>query len=427
MLKVTHISLHQQGGGAAIASLRIHQALKNYGSNFGIDSHLRVRYGSGGDSSIHVGPPRGVNPLWLRLQPRLTSLYRRGFTSCYPITHSIAEPSTGLGRELRQSDSDLINLHWLGDQMLSIEEIGSLSHPIIWTLHDQWPFSGAEHYEYLNLQPPARYQQGYTANNRPEKEHGPDLCRRTWERKHRSWRRPFTIVCPSQWLANCVRSSSLMSNWPVHVIPLPIDTDVWRPIGKRHARAALGLPQNVPILAFGAMGGNQVHHKGGDLLLEALHLLCKDDIDEALSGLQLIVFGQNTPTSSLPLPIPVHYLGILQDPISMRLIYSAADLVVVPSRIEAFGQVALEAQSCGTAVASFAIGGLLDIVANRISGIHAEAFDTHSLAMAIRWSLAKPDRAMKLGEEGRRRALQRSSQDVVASQYAKLYHSISKT
>lgn len=422
-LRVSHISLQQQNGGAAIATLRIHRALCANAEAIGVESRLRARYGPGGDSSSDVGPPIGSSPLWLRMQPRLTALARRGFGPAYPITHSIAWPSTGLGQELRRSGSDLIHLHWLGDQMLSIEEIGALPQPLVWTLHDQWAFCGAEHYE-MNSQTLPRYSQGYLASNRPASEHGPDLCRSTWERKRRSWRQPFNIVCPSQWLASCVRSSVLMGDWPVSVIPHPIDTQLWRPIGRQHARAALGLPSEGRILAFGAMGGTQVPHKGGDLLLEALQHLSTGDNADAVSGMRLVVFGQEAPDPPLTLPVPQHYFGILQDPISMRLLYSAADVVVVPSRIEAFGQVALEAQACGTPVVSFATGGLIDIVVDRISGALVEPFDIHSLASAIRWVLAEPERSMRLGQEGRKRVLGMFDPAVIASKYANLYHSI---
>lgn len=425
-LRVSHISLQQQNGGAAIAALRIHHALRAHGERIGVNSRLRVRYGPGGDPSIEVGPSLGSNPLWLRMQPRLTTLARRGFAPAYPITHSIAWPSTGLGQELTRSGSDLIHLHWLGDQMLSIEEIGALPQPLVWTLHDQWAFCGAEHYEMHSHALP-RYSHGYLTSNRPAGEYGPDLCRRTWERKRRSWRRPFNIVCPSQWLASCVRRSVLMGDWPVSVIPHPIDTELWRPIGRQHARAALGLPCEGPILAFGAMGGTQVPHKGGDLLLQALHDLSGAGNKSGLADLRLIVFGQAEADSPLPLPVQTHYFGILHDPISMRLIYSAADIVVVPSRIEAFGQVALEAQACGTSVVAFAVGGLLDIVADRTTGALAAPFDSYSLASAISWILAEPERATQLGQEGRKRVLRMCDQEVVSSEYAKLYHSIITT
>jgi glycosyltransferase involved in cell wall biosynthesis len=75
-------------------------------------------------------------------------------------------------------------------------------------------------------------------------------------------------------------------------------------------------------------------------------------------------------------------------------------------------------------VAAFATGGLLDIVADRISGALAEPFDSRSLAEAIRWVVEDPDRAARLGEEGRQRVEKLSDPAIVASQYADLYQSI---
>ena len=56
----------------------------------------------------------------------------------------------------------------------------------------------------------------------------------------------------------------------------------------------------------------------------------------------------------------------------MATIYSAADIFLIPSRIESFGQTAAEAQSCGTPVIGFDIGGLRDIVTHNKNGFLIE-------------------------------------------------------
>ncbi len=424
LVRVCHVSLHEGGGGGAIAAQRIHQALVRKGGDAGVVSRLRVIFEQTADPTVLGGPAEGVNPFWQRLQPRFTAWAKRGFRSSNPITHSIAWPSTGFGRELNRSAADLLHLHWLGDQTLSIEEIGALRRPVVWTLHDQWAFCGAEHYQPPMENPPARFEQGYHRGNRPPGERGPDLCRSTWERKLRSWIRPITIACPSLWLADCVRRSALMADWPIHVIPHPIDTEFWKPIGRDHARAALDLPQEGAVVVFGAMGGTQVPHKGGDLLVEALQDLRANSDESGAPDLRLVVFGQAAPRHAVPLGFPTHYFDIVRDPISLRLLYNAADVVVVPSRLEAFGQVALEAQACGVAVAAFATGGLLDIVADRRSGALAEPFDPRSLAAAIRWVLEDPLRAEGLGAEGRRRVETLCAEAVVARHYAHVYRGL---
>jgi ferredoxin len=131
---------------------------------------------------------------------------------------------TGLGDELERSDADIVTLGWLGSGTISIEEIGRLSKPIVWNLSDMWAFSGAEH-----ISDTGRFIEGYRSDNRPAGESGWDRDRATWARKHRSWQRPQWVVTPSRWLADCVRSSALMHEWPTTVIPRPLDLAFWRP------------------------------------------------------------------------------------------------------------------------------------------------------------------------------------------------------
>lgn len=54
-----------------------------------------------------------------------------------------------------------------------------------------------------------RFAAGYSPARRPAHEARPDLNRLTWLRKRCARPRPFHIVCPSQWLADCVRRSSI--------------------------------------------------------------------------------------------------------------------------------------------------------------------------------------------------------------------------
>ena len=67
-------------------------------------------------------------------------------------------------------------MHWITAEMLSIKDIGNIKKPLIWTLHDMWAFSGAEHIAMDN-----RYIKGYKRNNRPDHESGFDLNKWTWK------------------------------------------------------------------------------------------------------------------------------------------------------------------------------------------------------------------------------------------------------
>jgi glycosyltransferase involved in cell wall biosynthesis len=298
--------------------------------------------------------------------------------------------------------------------MMSIADIGQLPQPVVWTLHDMWAFCGAEHYTNDH-----RWQEGYWQHNRPSYEGGFDLNRWTWDRKRKHWRKPFQIVTPSQWLADCVSKSALMGDWPVTVIPNPIDTDLWQPVDKGLARQCFHLPVDIPLLLFGAGGGTGNFRKGFDLLQLAL-----SHLQDHLPGLELVVFGQSAPKEPINLGFPVHYVGRLQDQYSLRLLYCAADAMVISSRQDNLPNTGLEAHACGTPVIAFHTGGLPDIVSHMKTGYLAQAFNTDDLANGIQWVLGDSERHAFLRDAARQRAIDKWSSQVVTDSYRKVYEYI---
>jgi glycosyltransferase involved in cell wall biosynthesis len=212
-----------------------------------------------------------------------------------------------------------------------------------------------------------------------------------------------------------------MGDWPITVIPSPIDLNVWAPCDQAQARALLGLPADRPLVLFGAMGGSDDSRKGADLLLAALQRLRIQVAGKPLEQLDLVVFGQSRPAQPPDLGFPIHYSGHLHDDLSLRLLYAAADVMVVPSRQEAFGQTASEAHACATPVVAFATGGLVDIIDHQITGALAQPFDPLSLAAAIRWVLEDPQRRRQLGAAARQRAESLWDPARVAGLYAEVY------
>jgi glycosyltransferase involved in cell wall biosynthesis len=429
-LNILHVNASDIGGGAARAAHRIHCSLVEHGPVHGLFSQMRVISQLSDDHTVISGPPAGQSPIWRLLQPRIVHQARRGFRTGNPTLHSIAWPATGLGTELQQrhhkGQGDLLHLHWLGDGTLSIEEIGRLPMPLVWTLHDQWAFCGAEHYTSppLSGEPASndeRFAAGYSPASRPAHEAGPDINRRTWLRKRRAWRNPMHIVCPSHWLADCTRRSALMRDWPITVLPYPIDLSMWAPCDQAQARALLGLPPERPLVLFGAMGGGADPRKGADLLLEALQRLLRQVAGTPLEQLELVVFGQSRPAQPPDLGFPIHYSRPLHDDLSLRLLYAAADVFVIPSRQDNLPNTGLEAHACGTPVVAFATGGLVDIVDPHTTGALAEPFDPLSLAAAIRWVLENPQRRRQLGMAARQRAERLWDPVRVAGLYAEIY------
>lgn len=408
-MRVFALNLSDSIGGAAKAAYRIHKAV----AMLGVDSTLVVNRKSMVDDSI-VGL-KSVFEVWIdKFRSGFGVLVSRTMRTPNADYHSAAIFPTSWSKKLARPEVDIIHLHWINGEMVSVADLGAIQKPLVWTLHDMWAFSGAEHYSRTS-----RWKDGYTQANRPRDESGFDLNRWTWNRKRRSWKKPIQIVTPSHWLADCVKKSVLMEGWPVEVIPNPIDVDQWKPIDKKIAREELGLPLGVPLILFGAIGGAADPRKGFDYLKAALQQLSK-----VRSDLELVVFGQESPDQAIDLGFPIHYLGHLSNEADMQMTYSAADLLVAPSIQEVFGQTASEAHACACPAVAFEGTGLADVIEHKKTGYLARLGDIEDLAAGISWVLESASKSNQLNAASRARAVEKFSYPVIARQYKNIYSKV---
>ena len=404
-MKIAIVNETDISGGAARATFRLHNALLENN----VDSHMYVNHKISDNSTI-TGADGVTEKIKIRLKLYLARYFSKYNSSSNPIHHSLACFNSKWPKLLNNSNCDLVHLNWINGEMMSVKDIGLIKKPLVWTLHDMWAFCGSEHISYDN-----RFQEGYTSLNNNSKIRGIDLDKWVWKRKKFFWKNPINIVTPSSHMAQCVKNSCLMKEWPVTVIPNAIDTEFWKPIDMRISRNILNLPNDCPLICFGAIGVNQ-YHKGFDILKSSLKLL-KNEIKD----LRLIVFGQSRPKNDIDLGFPIHYTGYLNDEISLRLIYSSVNVLVVPSRFESFGQTASEAQACGTPVVAFDFSGPKDIVCHKETGYLAKYCDDQDLAKGIKWTI---DNQKKLKKKSRENAIRKFSYKRVSSDHKKLYSKI---
>lgn len=406
-MRVVHVSWSDFTGGAARAAVRLHDALQAAG----VDSWMLVADKQGDDPRVVRHRPASrlhrVLRRWLR--PPLERAWTARLARGEPLLSMNLVP-TGILDAAWAMRPDVVNLHWTGFETASIEEIGRWQGPTVWTLHDMWAFSGASHYD--------RDEAGAVWQAGP----GPGTAwreRMTWARKARAWRSArFEFVTPSRWLAGCVARSALFRGRRAEVIPNPIDLDRFRPRGAAAARERLGLPPDRPLLGFGAVGGLQDPRKGADLLKAALR--------ELPAGLRqrrplLCVFGQARPAAPPDMPCEVHWLGRIDDEGLMPLIYSALDVMLVPSVMDNLPLTGIEAQACGCPVVTFDATGLPEVVEHRQTGYCASAGSAAALAQGIAWVLEDDARRAALGAAARGRAETLWSPATVTRAYRSLY------
>lgn len=405
-MKAFALNYFDISGGAARAAYRIHHALKNDG----VDSRMWVNVASSGDWTVQ-GPRGQRDRAVSMIRPSIGGLLNGLMTTDNRVLHSPAVLPSAWPKRINAADADLVHLHWVNREMMSIADIGQIRKPLVWTLHDMWAFCGAEHYT-----EDFRWREGYLRHNRPAYESGFDLNRWAWQRKRKAWQRPFHVVTPSRWLADCARQSVLMCEWPVTVVPNAIDTNTWQPVDKATARQLLDFPSDAQLLLFGAMDGGKDPRKGFDLLRQAtLHLRGQ------VANLHLVVLGELAPPEPENLGLTIHYMGHLHDDLTLRVLYSAVDAVLVPSRQDNLPNIGVESLACGTPVVAFDVCGLPDIVRHKQTGYLAKAFDTEDLAEGIQWVLKDSERYARLCDRARDDAVARFAYPVVAKQYRAVY------
>lgn len=406
-MKILHLSTSDLEGGAARAASRLHQGLKG----MGVASQMLVRAKSSVDRTViaektiltKLGPPLGGWPL----QP----YPKRDRTLFSPQWFPDA-----IAPKVVRLNPDIITLHWVCNGYLQIETVAKFNKPLVWILHDMWAFTGGCHYS----QECDRYTDSCGNCPQLKSNRSWDLSRWVWQRKAKAWKDlNLTIVSPSAWLAQCAQSSSLFRNLRVEVIPHGIELENYKPIDRKVARELLNLPQDKQLILFGASPGTTGNsRKGFHLLQPALQQLSQFGWQDKI---ELVVFGESKPEKPVDLGFRVHYLGQFHDDISLALIYSSADAMVVPSTQEAFGQTASEALACGTPVVAFKATGLKDIIDHQQNGYLANPFEIEDLARGIAWVLENSDRYQNLCISAREKAEQEFSLELQARRYLSLF------
>ncbi len=407
-INILHLSTSDTEGGAARAAYRLHQGLQNSGPN----SYLLVRARFSADNTVI----RERSAL-TQLGPRANGLPLTLYQSRDRVLFSPQWFPDAIANQVRKINPDIVHLHWVCNGYLRIETPVRFNKPLVWTLHDMWPLTGGCH----TTQGCLRYQQSCGACPQLHSQQDWDLSRWIWQRKARAWKDlNLTLVAPSTWLAQCASSSSLFQNFRVEVIPHGLDVIKYKPIDQKFARSLLNLPLDKQLIHFGS-GSVHDPNKGFSLLVSALQTLSQSGWQDKV---ELVVFGYSLPDDIADLGFKIHSLGRFQDDLSLALVYSSADVLVVPSRQESFGQTASEALACGTPVVAFAATGLKDIVDHQYTGYLARPFEYQDLARGIAWILEDSDLYQKLSYNSREKAVQAFSLELQAKRYIALYEEI---
>lgn len=291
-----------------------------YGRNLNPSSSTLVKIGSKRDQLIHL------------IHSRLFDTH--GFHS----TNSTKR----LVEKIKKINPDIIHLHNIHGYYIDVSVLFSYlkkwNKPVLWTLHDCWPFTGhcayyerigctkwkSECYEcpLLHLYPASL---------------GNDNSKNNYKRKKAIFNgvSNMTIVTVSKWLEREVRQSFLGA-YPIKTIYNGVDRNIFKPQNCSNEKQKIGISHKKIILG---VANEWSEGKGLKVFFELSKFI---DVDTVI-----VLIGLNEKQKR---NLPSNVIGVsrTQSMDELAKYYAMADVFVTPSVAETFGMVVAEALSCGT-------------------------------------------------------------------------------
>ncbi len=416
-MRVLIVNTSEHTGGAAIAAARLRDAL---GKN-GVKATMLVSKKE--SESITVAAPQNTGRMKYNfLRERFTIWKANGFRKHRLFEVDAANFGIDITKMREFKEADIIHLHWINQGFLSlggIEKILRSGKPVVWTLHDMWPFTGICHY----AGDCDRYKEScgkcpllYGGGSQR------DLSRTVFMRKRRLYQNAnITFVACSDWLAQCARSSALLDGKRVLSIPNPINTAQYCPKNMSEARESLALPPGKKLLLFAAYRvTNKI--KGIDYLCKAVQIIVDEHPDMA-SNIAVVAVGKESDALKSLLPVRVYSLGYVSNEKKMADIYNSCNVFMIPTMQDNLPNTIMESMACGVPCVAFNVGGIPQMIDHKDNGYVAEYKNAADFAEGIMWSLA-PENADTLGKKARAKVCSTFSETAVARKYSDLYNGL---
>lgn len=280
-----------------------------------------------------------------------------------------------LVEDIRKFDPDVIHLHNLHGHYVNYEVLfdylSQANKPVVWTLHDCWSMTGhCAHFASAGCEQWKTQCLDCSQLHRYPQCIGHGDVKRNYQRKKAAFTgvSNLTIVTPSHWMAE-VTGQSYLRDYPVRVIHTGINLSVFRP-APSDFRKKYGCEDTFVLLGV-AFGWTRA--KGLDVFIELAKRLD--------SRFRIVLVGTSDEVDR-ELPSNIISIHRTENQKELAEIYTAADLLVNPTREEVLGLVNVEALACGTPVVTFRTGGSPECI-DESCGSVVEADDLEALLQEI--------------------------------------------
>lgn len=417
-MKVVHLSSSDVGGGASIACKRISDALRNVG----VESNILVQKKSGIDKNVHSVTTGSFSKLSYVFRFTFDESYIRLFTLQNRGRFSNPSIGTKISNHPLIEQADIINLHWINGGYLSLRnlsQLGKLSKPIVWTLHDMWAFTGGCHYNFDC----EKFIDGCYSCPSLKYKSSEDLSYKIFQKKKQLYKEfNLAVVTCSKWLAEEAKHSALFKDKRIENIPNPLETEIYKPFSKIESRKNLNLPDDKFLILFGTMTVRD-ERKGFRYLTESLKLVAQKH-QELKNKIEVVVFGSANNDLIKLIPFKVYHYGRFKSEGELVSCYNAADIFIAPSLQDNLPNTVLESISCGTPVVAFNVGGMKDMIEHQKNGYLAELKSVEDLSNGILWFYNNQERMNEYSDYAHRKAINTFDPLIIGERYLNLYKTL---
>lgn len=367
-MKITNVNYSDEPSGSSIAVERINKMLKNEN----IDSNILVFKSYMQSKKKYQYLDKFDEDLRVFFKKMLKKILNKFFCIKYTYTINFGLVPSFFLKKINKYNCDIVNLHWIGNEILSINQIAKIKKPTIWTLHDMWPYTSVENYLETD-----DYFLKYIEN----KSKVDFFSKFIFKRKILKFKNIKALICTSKWQQKMCEKSQIFKNAKKVLIPLPIDFNTWKPVSKKIAREKLNIPIEAKVLYYNLSHVYAKKRKGFDFVIQFLK-------NTNLKNLYFVSTNCNSIEIKNPNVTHVNFDNI-EDIKERILLYSAADALLSPSRLESFGQTVLEAQTCGIPSVTFRNTGSEDLIHHMKTGYTSNYLDQNDFNKGIEWCLSE--------------------------------------
>lgn len=407
-MKVVHLSTTDTGG-AFKGTWRIHECLQ--GQN--VESCVLVRSKFSSSDTVEVIDSFGKK-LFSKMRNAFNLLYSKG-----QVVSDIY--GAHLNKIPQIIDADIIFLHWVNSfvSAQTVIDLLKLNKPIVWVMHDMWVFTGGCHCD----EECGKYEVGCGQCPLTNSFDANDITHRNIMKKAKVYADSnITFVALSNWELACARKSIALQNCNIIKIPNPLNLNIFCPLEREYYQKQK--QQVIPhlfqkkIILFGANKAIEDKNKGFNYLVESLKYLDSQKYC-------LVCFGGETSKQEIKMPdnMDMISLGVIHDEHELAVWYNIADVFVAPSMQESFCYTVCEALACGTPVAAFGVGGIVDQVEHMRNGYLAKIRDAYDLAIGIQFCV---ENRGKLTRRARNGVVDKNNYNEIGKRYVELCNNLLK-